>query len=558
MASGPDIGNIQSGPLLRRAASWCASSRLGHIVRRHPVLIVVALVILQQVFTFWSRDLWWSDEVRQANVLQNLIEHGDWIALQLNGAPYPDKPPLYFWLLAALSWLFASDQPPVILFGLALTVIFFACAAYATSMMIDADRRIALLSATILVTGSYFLLLSHYARMDFLFAGFIALAWGCFYRGVRLPGANRWIVWGFAACAAATMTKGPFGFLLPLGAMTGFLLARGRLSRFLARDMAIGLAILLFAVLAWAAGIAWAESADYLRRLLTGQLVGRSLKNSGNPIGYLQYLALLPLLFLPWTLALVNLNWKHLRRSTIGRIRRTASLDPASDSAVFLWSAMLSGLLILSAVGEKHEYYLLPMLIALSLNCARFASTFTPRHSSAFWLAVAAALSIIAILLAIASRLLPYEVSTAGIVASSLVLVATSLLLVRVHRRPFHVGLVALALGQTLWANVFMLSVAPSLDRVMSPRSLVAAMQPYIDKGYAPASYALTGGTLAYHLDRPYFEADDGFLPWLEGQTNAVVATPLAAWNRLPEGARLEEASRIGLAGDVIVIAVKR
>src|SRR5690606_38685225 len=138
-----------------------------------------------------------------------------WVALRLNDLPYPDKPPLYFWMLAGLASIFGSTAAPVIFLGLALTVAFMALCTFWLARMMDEDAATALIAAVILCSGTYFLLLSHYARMDFLFAGFIILAWGCFWRAAGTQRPSRWMVLGFLAASAATMTKGPFGFLLP-------------------------------------------------------------------------------------------------------------------------------------------------------------------------------------------------------------------------------------------------------------------------------------------------------------------------------------------------------
>ena len=70
----------------------------------------------------------------------------------------------------------------------------------------------------------------------------------------------------------------------------------------------------------------------------------------------------------------------------------------------------------------------------------------------------------------------------------------------------------------------------------------------------------MTGGDIAYYLRRPYaenFPDPDALAAWLAAQPRAVLATPLAAWNRLDTGALgLVEVGRVGLAGDIIVIGL--
>ena len=92
---------------------------------RHPVFTITLVMIGQTIFCFWRGGLWYTDEVRHASVLQNLLRSGHWLLLQMNGEPYVDKPPLYFWFVALLVKLFGTDRPPVFFVAAALSGWFF-------------------------------------------------------------------------------------------------------------------------------------------------------------------------------------------------------------------------------------------------------------------------------------------------------------------------------------------------------------------------------------------------------------------------------------------------
>ena len=66
-------------------------------------------------------------------VLTEMLDHGKWLALHINGEFYGDKPPIYFWLLAALSWIFQTREPSV----------FFLLAAMNAAAMIYATLFLA-------------------------------------------------------------------------------------------------------------------------------------------------------------------------------------------------------------------------------------------------------------------------------------------------------------------------------------------------------------------------------------------------------------------------------
>jgi len=514
---------------------------------RHPVLTILLIVACQQALTLWSRDLWWSDEVRQADVLLNLLD-GHWIALRLNDFPYPDKPPLYFWLQGAVAFILGSAEPHAILTGLALTVAFFMLSAYAMARLMDFPPSTGLAAAAVLATANYLLFLSHYARMDFLFVGFIALAWGCFWRAAQ-DSRWRWMVLGFAAASIATMVKGPFGFLLPLGALVAFLAWKRDLKRLLSADVALGLAVLVATVLAWIGGIALAEGFDYVRFIFSDQIVSRGVRNATNPLNYLLYLVLLPVVFMPWTSGLATLLLRQRRAAP--------SPDPRY---AFLWCAALSGLVILSLVGEKHDYYLLPLFVPLALIAAGTLGRASGQDRAGAWTAMAVTLGIAALLLPLLPSFLPYAISMPGVVGCAVLLLIAAAAIFALRYRPAYVPLGALVVVQTLWINVLAIEVMPSLDPVMSPRAVADAVRPYVDKGYAPAAWEMTGGDFVYYLRQPYAErfADrEALAEWLAARPAAVLATPLAAWERLDLDAMgLREARRVGLAGDVIVIGL--
>ncbi|HEX4970415.1 MAG TPA: hypothetical protein VFV69_05120, partial [Steroidobacteraceae bacterium] len=47
------------------------------------------------------RDPWPPDEPRFALVARDMVATGDWLLPRVGGQPYADKPPLFFWLVAA-------------------------------------------------------------------------------------------------------------------------------------------------------------------------------------------------------------------------------------------------------------------------------------------------------------------------------------------------------------------------------------------------------------------------------------------------------------------------
>src|SRR5262245_62231103 len=54
------------------------------------------------------RDPWPADEPRFALIAREMVHTGEWLFPRIGGDLYPDKPPVYFWLLSVCYWLTGS------------------------------------------------------------------------------------------------------------------------------------------------------------------------------------------------------------------------------------------------------------------------------------------------------------------------------------------------------------------------------------------------------------------------------------------------------------------
>src|SRR3569833_2271787 len=58
------------------------------------------------------------NEAMYAEIARQMLRTGDWVTPHLNGAPYLNKPPLTFWLTAALIPITGSNEAVRLLSGL--------------------------------------------------------------------------------------------------------------------------------------------------------------------------------------------------------------------------------------------------------------------------------------------------------------------------------------------------------------------------------------------------------------------------------------------------------
>src|SRR5450432_105382 len=69
-------------------------------------IAVAALLYFLMFHGLGARELWSSHEARAAQDAQGLLDSGDWRLPHLfDGRAELQKPPLYYWLTAAIGWL---------------------------------------------------------------------------------------------------------------------------------------------------------------------------------------------------------------------------------------------------------------------------------------------------------------------------------------------------------------------------------------------------------------------------------------------------------------------
>src|SRR5690606_10949615 len=225
------------------------------------------------------------------------------VLLHLDGEPYTQKPPLYFWLAAAAGLpdgrVHELDaRLPSALAGIALVLLVGRFGARSLAPATGA------LAAALLLTTFEFADEARRARLDVLLALFESAALALFWRIDRRPGRPPpALVAGMHGCLGlAVLTKGPVGFLVPLLVMAAFLAWERRL-----RDLRRVLPAWAFALsvapgLAWIAGAVALAPSGFFDEAVVENVIGRVFEGTAHPRPVWYYLYALPLGFLPWIL----------------------------------------------------------------------------------------------------------------------------------------------------------------------------------------------------------------------------------------------------------------
>jgi 4-amino-4-deoxy-L-arabinose transferase-like glycosyltransferase len=339
-----------------------------------------------------ARDLWTPDEPREAEIAREM-----WLAPtivpRLNGERFIEKPPLYYWTVAAAYAIFGGPS------ATAARAVSALCAFGTLALVLFWGRRmfspvVGLAAAVGLATSAQFMFTAHWIVMDSLLMLFTTAALWAAHELV-LGGAKRNMLLAFyAAVLAALWTKGLIGPALIAVALLGYAAARRSLAALKPLHPFAGSAFVVLMTAALAAAIAADSGWDAVQEWLWVNHVERIT----NPVttGHDQ-----PVLYYLWTLPTAVFPW-WLPFGALFRPRAWTRDDtPWRESKLFLGAAALGMVLLLSVPATKRGLYLMPVLPPLLLLLAGVAAEWwqsggSARLRGAVWLAQAALVALFA------------------------------------------------------------------------------------------------------------------------------------------------------------------
>jgi 4-amino-4-deoxy-L-arabinose transferase-like glycosyltransferase len=323
----------------------------------------IALSALCGALFFWNLgkpSLWDIDEGNNAEAAREMMVSGDWVVPTFNYRLRPDKPALLYWLqLIAYRVVgvneFAARLPSALAAALAVLVI------YRLGQEL-VDRRSGFLAATILGSTLSVAAAAHFANPDALLLLFTVLTFHYAWRCMAQPRAPTFIAVG-ACMGAATLTKGPVGFVLPSLVIACFV-ASGRRWHVLKdrRWLLAGWAGLAVAA-PWFIWVAIATRLEFWRGFFLTHNAGRFWNamegHSGTPF---YYLICLVIGLGPWSAFL----------AAILPERRNSTVEPSwTEQRRYLWCWILVYLGFFSLSSTKLPNYILPVYPPLAILMAR-------------------------------------------------------------------------------------------------------------------------------------------------------------------------------------------
>jgi 4-amino-4-deoxy-L-arabinose transferase-like glycosyltransferase len=196
--------------------------------------ILPALLLVLAAFLFFyrlgDRELVSSHEARAAQNAQTMLDSGDWRLPRLFDRRVDlQKPPLYYWLVAAVAVL---DGGRVTAWAVRLPAALAALGCVLLMWRLGAGRGrpvLGLVAALVLATALHFTWLARVGRIDMVLTFVVALAVVGFYHAHRQRCEQRegrtwpWLLAAYLALAAGIMLKGPIAIVLPGVVVVAFL-----------------------------------------------------------------------------------------------------------------------------------------------------------------------------------------------------------------------------------------------------------------------------------------------------------------------------------------------
>jgi 4-amino-4-deoxy-L-arabinose transferase-like glycosyltransferase len=305
--------------------------------------IALAVVLLSVLLSPLRRELFVGDETKYSQVVREM-RAGSFIVPTLDGSPFTHKPPLHFWLMASLTYVFGVYSiwpfvlPSLTAFALLLFFLYRKWGPVAAFVC----------GTSILMWGS-----AQTARMDVAFAGLIAVAAYLIFRagGALTVGAG-------LAAGAAFLFKGPMAPVIVLALFVFESIRRRR--KPVARD-ALALLPMLLLPLVWLIPAVIVGGEAFWQEIFYKQTVGRAVNAWVHKSPPWFYIARAPATLAPWFFVTIAALFAAYRRN--------------DDLAKFAVSWMLAVLVPYTLLSSKLDVYMITMLPAVALLVGRFAET---------------------------------------------------------------------------------------------------------------------------------------------------------------------------------------
>lgn len=347
---------------------------------------IVTIVLIAAAILFASNiggyDLWAPDEPRFGEVAREMMITGDYLSPHVNGLPYYEKPPLLFWLMAAVSAPFGDiDAFTARIPSVAAALVTMLCTYLLAARLFS--PRIGMWAMIILATGARFWWQARTAQIDMVLTACLTVSLLFFWHWHESRCA-KWLILFYAGIAAGVYAKGPPALVFPLLLVFTFYWRRPVDRK--ATHWVVGVAAVVLLALAWLIPARMAVGPETMVATDTGvqqlqggvaanlfrQTIGRMFLGVSKAQWPWYYLETIPVDLLPWSIFLPwTLMWVWKRRKE-------------SESMRFLWCYTVPALIFFSICVGKRAIYILPLFPVFAIFLATSVLELMDREHSRY------------------------------------------------------------------------------------------------------------------------------------------------------------------------------
>ncbi|MGC2694473.1 MAG: glycosyltransferase family 39 protein [Candidatus Angelobacter sp.] len=359
----------------------------GPAARRSQIFIGLIVLVWAVVYlgSMFSPPLMDDADTVHAEAAREMVEHGDWVTLKIDGGfRYLEKAPLMYWLVAASYKIFGvhdwSTRLPIALGMLALLLV-----VYRMGRRFYSDEG-GLFAALALATGFGPFIYTRFLIPEMLVALWLAMGFDFFLTSLEQTSGEQtsgeqskrggqpslWVCWGLAATMALNvLTKGLIGLVFPIAAIFLYLLLTRNLRHLLRLRLVSSFLVFLLIAAPWhlLAGFrnpAQGEARGFFWFYFVNEHFLRFLKKrypaDYDTVPLWLFWGLMLVWLMPWTAFIVQAIRQVPAKLTALRDRLNA--QQRATLVFALWPLVI---LIFFSFSSRQEYYVLPGLPGVAL-----------------------------------------------------------------------------------------------------------------------------------------------------------------------------------------------
>ena len=351
------------------------------------LLLLLCLIIIMPGIS--SLPLFDPDEPVYALTPQEMITSGDWLSPQIYGQYWYDKPPLFYWLVAVSFKLFGQNafaaRFPSALLGIITVFMMYYFVGIKT------NRRIALISAIVLLTSLEYFYLCKAAVIDITLVFCMTSALLCYWGGR--------FFWLYVFAALAVVAKGPIGVLLPGAIIFLDILFNNRWRELKNMRLISGTIAFVLIAFPWYLAMWKVHGQAFIDGFLGANNLERFLV-AEHPGGekYWWFVPVLLIGMFPWTSVLLQAVYATAK-DAVNKWRSKKPNNPELFMHFWAWAIFI----FFSLSQTKLVTYILPMFPAVAVLIAIYLDRYIDKLGLKTKVAMTAISVLFAVLLAVAA-----------------------------------------------------------------------------------------------------------------------------------------------------------